>query len=75
MRCAMRGARQMSPKLSWGEILVYRGHAKLGLGAHSINFGLFLRKAGGMSNLMQTVQNLDLSTAVRNFLRPFSESA
>ena len=43
--------------------------------AHSINFGLFLRKAGGMSNLMQTVQNLDLSTAVRNFLGPFSETA
>jgi hypothetical protein len=25
--------------------------------ARSINFGLFLRKAGGMSNLMQTFQN------------------
>jgi hypothetical protein len=37
----------------------------------SINFGLFLRKAGGMSNLMQTLQNLGLSTTARNFLGPF----
>ena len=36
---------------------------------------LFLRKAGGMSILMQTLQNLGLSTTARNFLRPFSESA
>jgi hypothetical protein len=44
-------------------------------GVSPINFGLFLRKAGGISNLMQTLQNLDLSTTVRNFLGPFSESA
>jgi hypothetical protein len=43
--------------------------------AQSINFGLFLRKAGGISNLMRTLQNLDLSTTARNFLGPFSESA
>ena len=43
--------------------------------AQSINFGLFLRKAGGISNLMQTLQNLGLSTTTRNFLGPFSESA
>ena len=43
--------------------------------ARSINFGLFLRKAGGISNLMRTLQNLDLSTTARNFLGPFSESA
>ena len=41
----------------------------------SINFGQFLRKAGGVSNLIQTLQNLDLSTTARNFLGPFSESA
>jgi hypothetical protein len=35
MRCTMRGARQMSPKLSWGKM--YREHAKFGLGAQSIN--------------------------------------
>jgi hypothetical protein len=39
--------------------------------ARSINFGLFLRKAGGISNLMQTLQNLGLSTTARNFLGPF----
>ena len=43
--------------------------------AQSINFGLFLRKAGGISNLMQTLQILDLSSTARNFLGPFSESA
>jgi hypothetical protein len=43
--------------------------------ARSINFGLFLRKAGGISNLMQTLQNLGLSTTTWNFLGPFSESA
>jgi hypothetical protein len=42
--------------------------------ARSINFGLFLRKAGGISNLIQTLQNLGLSTrsTARNFLGPFS---
>ena len=54
---------------------MYREHAKFGLDAQSINFGLFLRKAGGISNLMRTLQNLDLSTTARNFLGPFSESA
>ena len=45
--------------------------------ARSINFGLFLRKAGGIhvSNLMQTLQNLGSFTTARNFLGPFSESA
>jgi hypothetical protein len=36
--------------------------------ARSINFGFFLRKAGGISNLMQTLQNLGLSTTARNSL-------
>ena len=33
----------------------------------SINFGLFLRKAGGMSNLMQTIQNIGVSTTAQKF--------
>ena len=36
--------------------------------SQSINFGLFLRKAGGISNLMQTLQNLGLSTTVRSLI-------
>ena len=43
--------------------------------AQSINFGLFLRKAGGVSSLIQTLQNLGSFTTARNFLGPFSESA
>jgi hypothetical protein len=44
--------------------------------ARSINLWLFLRKAGGVSNSMQTLQDLGLSTrTARNFLGPFSESA
>ena len=43
--------------------------------ARSIHFGMFLRKAGGTSNLMQTLQNQGLSTTARKFLGPFSESA
>ena len=42
-----------------------------GRSVRSINFGLFLRKVGGMSHLMQNLQNLGLSTTVRNFLRSF----